>query len=430
MRILFKNGTLIDPRNKRNGQYDLLIEAGVVIAVQETITTEADQVYDLTGKIVVPGFVDMHVHLREPGFEYKEDIESGTRAAVKGGVTTVACMPNTNPVISTAKVVTYIQNKTAEKGVCKVEIVGSISKGLSGDALSDMEDMLKAGIVAVSDDGRTTMDSSLMMQAFQKIKPYNGVLISHAEDHTLTVGASIHEGEVSRRLGLKGIPSAAEYLIVERDIALCEAADSKLHIAHISTQESIEAVRSAKKKGLAVTCEVGPHHFILTDDRIKSAEDTQFKVNPPLRSESDVKATLMGIVDGSIDAIATDHAPHSFEDKHKPMLEAAFGISGIETSFALGYTYLVKSGLISLERLVDMMSAKPAKILGLDAGGLGVGDDADLVVLDIEKDWVIDSKTFVSKGKNTPFNGFKVTGRVDMTFVNGKLVYQEGVLLC
>jgi dihydroorotase len=430
MKILFKNGTLVDPRNHRNGCFDVLVEDGIVAAVEAQISCQVDQVYDLTGKVLVPGFVDMHVHLREPGFEYKEDIESGTKAAVKGGVTTVACMPNTKPAISTMEVVEYIQNKTAEKGVCKVEIVGSISKGLVGDELSDMEDMLKAGIVAVSDDGRTTMDVTLMTQAFEIIKPYDGVLISHAEDHTLTVGASIHEGEVSAGLGLKGIPSAAEYLIVERDIALCEAADSRLHIAHISTVESLEAVRAAKKKGLSVTCEVGPHHFILTDDWIKSVQDTEFKVNPPLRSKVDVEAMLSGILDGSIDAIATDHAPHSVEDKNKHINDAAFGISGIETSFALCYTYLVKSGLITFERLIDMMTAKPAEILRLAVGGLGIGDAADMAILDIKKDWVIDPEAFVSKGKNSPFNGFEVTGNVDMTFVNGKLVYGEGVLLC
>lgn len=430
MKILFKNGTLIDPKNHRSGRFDVLVEDGFVTAVEGQISCEADQIYDLTGKVIVPGFVDMHVHLREPGFEYKEDIESGTKAAVKGGVTTVACMPNTKPTISTVDVVKWIKNTATEKGHCKVEIVGSISKGLAGDELSDMEEMLKAGIVAVSDDGRTTMDVTLMKRAFEIIKPYDSVLISHAEDHTLTVGASIHEGETSARLGLKGIPSAAEYLIVERDIQLCEAADSRLHIAHISTVESLEAVRNAKRKGLSVTCEVGPHHFILTDASIKTVSDTEAKVNPPLRSKADVAAMLEGIADGSIDAIATDHAPHSYEDKNKPMVEAAFGISGIETSFALCYTYLVKTGIITLPRLIDMMAAKPADILNLSVGGLGLSDTADIAILDLTKDWVIDPEQFVSKGKNSPFKGVVVTGSVEMTFVNGKLVYGEGERIC
>ncbi len=427
MKTLFKNGMLIDPKNNRNGHFDVLVEDGVVVAIEANMSCGADVFYDLAGKVLVPGFVDMHVHLREPGFEYKEDIESGTRAAAKGGVTTVACMPNTKPAISTVEVVEYIQKIAAEKGHANVEIVGSISKGLSGECLSDMKAMLDAGIVAVSDDGRTTMDNILMDKAFEIIKPYDAVLISHAEDHTLTVGGTIHEGSVSAVLGLKGIPRAAEYLIVRRDIALCEKAKSRLHIAHISTAESLYAVREAKRKGQAVTCEVGPHHFILTDETILTAEQTLSKVNPPLRAPSDVRAMVEGIVDGSIDAIATDHAPHSYEDKNKSMLDAAFGISGIETSFALSYTYLVKTGLISLERLIEMMSTNPAKILRLDVGGVGIGDCADMTVLDLNHEWVINPDDFASKGKNSPFGGYAVTGMVVLTFVNGECVYKGEV---
>lgn len=429
MELLIKNGLVIDPKHKIKQKLDILIKDGIISEMGNDLCEENKKVIDAKGMIVTPGFIDIHVHLREPGFEYKETIKTGTEAAAAGGFTTVACMPNTSPAIHSKEVVKFIKNKAKNEGCVNVLAIGSISKSLEGKEISPIEEMVEAGIVAISDDGKTPMDISLMMEAFKKTKDNNIPLISHCEDHELSRGGSINLGKASERTGIKGIPSEAEYLIVKRDIDLCESFSSRLHIAHVSTKESVYLVQRAKEKGLNVTCEAAPHHFILTDD-IVSLENTHTKVNPPLRSKEDVKAIIKGILNGTIDVIATDHAPHDENSKKVAYDKAAFGISGIEIAFSLSYSELVLKNKLPLMRLIEMMTIGPAQIIGIDKGTIEVGKHADLTIIDLEKEYIIDSDKFFSKGKNTPFNGMKVKGKPLYTIVEGKVVYERGKILC
>lgn len=425
--LLIKKGRVVNPSTNLNEVMDILIDDGRIINMDNDIDAnqyEVEEIIDARNLLVMPGIVDVHVHLREPGFEYKETIESGTHAAVKGGVTTVACMPNTKPAIHSKEVVEYIKEKAKEADNCNVEVVGAITMNIAGESLAPIEELMAAGIVGISDDGRTTMNDDYMFEAFKIAKKYKLPLVSHAEDHNVTQGACMNKSEKSDAFGVKGMPTTAESDIVKRDIDICQRAESKLHIAHVSAAESLEHIKRARNEGISVTCEVGPHHFIL-DDSIIDVNDASSKVNPPIRSKKDMESMVAGIIDGTVDAIATDHAPHDVESKSKGFEKSAFGISGIETSFALSYTELVKNNKITMDRLISLMSTNPAEILGLDKGKLEVGKVADIAIIDLEASYIIDSSKFISKGKNTPFNGRQVYGVVQYTLVNGKIVYKE-----
>lgn len=424
MELLIKGGVVINPKTETNEKLDILIKDDIIIDIKKNISIDGKKVIDASGMTITPGFIDIHVHLREPGFEYKETIKTGTKAAVAGGFTTVACMPNTSPAIHSKEIVELISDKADKEGKANVLVIGSITRDLKGDELSKMDEMYEAGIVAISDDGKTPMIENIMIEGFKKAKKLNIPLISHCEDHNLSKGGSINEGEASQRTKIKGIPSSAEYLIVKRDIQLCEKLDSKLHIAHVSTKESVELLREAKNKGINVTSEVAPHHFILTDDII-TPDNTYTKVNPPIRSRKDVDEIINGILDKTIDIIATDHAPHDEDSKNVSYDKAAFGITGLETAFSLSYTYLVLKNQLPLNRLIEMMTIKPAKIIGIDRGSLEVGKKADITILDLNKQYTISSSKFYSKGKNTPFNGYRVKGKPVYTIVNGEIMHKE-----
>lgn len=421
MKLLIKNGVLVTPEGEKRA--DLLIENGKIARIAPVIDEKCKTI-DASGKHVLAGIIDMHVHLREPGFEGKEDIESGCKAAVKGGVTQVCCMPNTNPVNDNAVVTAYIKHRAAEVGLCKVNPIGCITKGQAGESLSDIGKMKAAGIVAISDDGKSVDNSLIMRLAMEYANDFGLKCLCHCEDKNLVDGGVVNEGYNSTLTGLKGSPRAAEDIMIARDIALSESLDIPVHICHVSTYSGVELIRSAKARGVKVTAETCPHYFILTDDIITSY-DTDTKVNPPVREERDRKAVIAGLKDGTLDCIVTDHAPHSKKDKQVEYNLAAFGISGIETSFALSYTYLVKTGIMSLSELSQKMSKNPAKILSLDGGEIKEGAVADLAIVDLNEKFVIDGNKFLSKGKNTPFNGYEAYGVVSYTLVDGEIKYEN-----
>ena len=419
MKTLIKNGSVVfKDEVKKN---DILIENGKIIAVAECISG-ADEVIDAAGKTVIPGIIDMHVHLREPGFEGKEDIASGSMAAVAGGVTQVCCMPNTNPVCDNAVVVNYIKNRAKEVGLCKVNPIGAITRGEQGESLADIGKMAKAGAVALSDDGKSVMNSNIMRLAMEYASDFNLKCLCHCEDTTLVDGGVVNEGYNSTVCGLKGQLRAVEDIMISRDICLAQSLNLPVHICHVSTWSGVEIIRAAKKNGVQVTAETCPHYFILTDDIITNF-DTFTKVSPPVREEKDRQAIIEGLKDGTLDCIVTDHAPHSRKDKEVEYNLAAFGMSGIETSFPLSYTYLVRSGIMTLPELMVKMSYNPASVLALEGGEIKVGGVADLAVVDLNESYEIDGNKFYSKGKNTPFNGYKVWGRVLKTLVDGKVVF-------
>ena len=422
MKLLIKNGTLVLSGGEVKA--DLLAENGKITKISANIPADKDcKVIDAAGKHVLAGIIDMHVHLREPGFEGKEDIQSGCSAAVAGGVTSVCCMPNTSPVCDNAVVVSYIMNRAKEVDLCKVYPIGAITRGQNGEALSDIGKMKAAGAVAISDDGKSVANSYIMRLAMEYANDFNLKCLCHCEDSNLVDGGVVNEGYNSTLCGLKGSPRAAEDIMISREIALSESLDIPVHICHVSTYSGVELIRSAKSRGIKVTAETCPHYFILTDDII-TGYDTNTKVNPPVREERDRAAIAQGLKDGTLDCIVTDHAPHSVKDKQVEYNLAAFGISGIETSFALSYTYLVKTGVLSLTELSRKMSAVPASILGLEGGEIKEGSPADLAIVDLNKKYKIDSSKFKSKGKNTPFNGFEVYGAVEYTIVDGKIKYK------
>jgi len=429
MELLIKNGRIIDPKSKTDACLDILVRDGIIVEISKNIDSIGKKVIDAEGLIVVPGFIDLHVHLREPGFEYKETIKTGTAAAAAGGFTSVACMPNTNPAIHSKEVINYISSKAKEEGLVKVFIIGSITKDLEGREITPIKELFKAGAVAISDDGKTTMDSEIMSKAFKITRELNIPIISHCEDHNLSRGGSVNLGNASLRTNLVGIPAEAEYKIVERDINLSKEYLGKLHIAHVSVKESIDIIRRAKVEGIKVTCEVCPHHFLLEDDII-TVDNTYTKVNPPIRGKEDVLSVIEGIKDGTIDIIATDHAPHDEDSKNISYDKAAFGISGIETAFSLSYTGLVLKGHISLMKLIEMMTNRPAEILGIDGGEISIGKPGDLTIIDLNEEYTIDSSNFFSKGKNTPFNGMKVRGKPQYTIVGGNIIYERGRIKC
>lgn len=420
MKLLIKNGTVVTEKGEIKA--DLLVENGKIAKIASKIEENCKTI-DASGKHVLAGLIDMHVHLREPGFEGKEDIESGSKAAVKGGVTQVCCMPNTNPVCDNAVVASYIKHRAQEVNLCKIHPIGAITKGQQGESLSDIGKMKSAGVVALSDDGKSVDNSLIMRLAMEYADDFGLRCLCHCEDKSLVDGGVVNEGYNSTLTGLKGSLRAAEDIMIARDIALSESLGIPVHICHVSTYSGVEIIRNAKARGVKVTAETCPHYFILTDDII-TGYDTDTKVNPPVREEKDKNAIIAGLKDGTLDCIVTDHAPHSLKDKQVEYNLAAFGISGIETSFALSYTYLVKSGVMSLRELMDRMSSSPAKILGLEGGVIEEGAPADLVIADLAEKFVIDPAKFLSKGKNTPFKGFEVYGAIKYTLVDGAIKYK------
>ena len=417
--MIFRNADVVLSGGVR--KLDLRVENGKIAELAEHLEGEG---IDCTGLTIFPGLIDMHVHLREPGFEKKENIESGSRAAVKGGFTQVCCMPNTKPVTDNKVVVSYIKNRAREVGLCKVNPIGAITEGQEGKNLAAIGAMKAAGAVAVSEDGKSVVATNLMANAMMYAADFGLKCLCHCEDASLVDGGVVNEGYYSTLTGLKGSIRAAEDIIIAREICLAESLSLPVHICHVSTYSGVQLIREAKARGVQVTAETCPHYFTLTDAAIADF-DTNTKVNPPIRAEKDRLAIIEGLKDGTLDCIVTDHAPHHEDDKNVEYALAAFGISGLETSFALSYTQLVKGGVLTLSELADKMSANPAAILNLQGGRLEVGAPADLTIVDLNKVWTIDPKDFVSKGKNTPFAGREVYGRVKYTVVDGDIKYRE-----
>jgi dihydroorotase len=431
LRVLIKGGHVIDPKTNTDGITDILIEDGIITEIGnigDDLEVLNCDVIDAGGKLVLPGLVDAHCHLRDPGFEYKEDIESGTKSAAAGGFTSVACMPNTSPVADNESVIKYIINKAKQDGVVNVYPIGAISKGQKGEELSEIGELKFAGAVAISDDGKPLKSSSLMKRALEYSSMFDITVISHCEDLDIADEGVMNEGYTSTIIGLKGIPSAAEEIMVARELILAEYTRVPIHIAHVSTELSVDLIRHAKKRGVKVTCETCPHYFVLTDEAC-SGFNTHAKVNPPLRTQKDVEAVIEGLKDGTIDVIATDHAPHHADEKNVEFNLAANGIAGFETALPLAVTYLVKPGHITMNQLVEKMCVNPSKILGLNKGSLEIGRSADITIVDIEEEFVVDVGNFKSKARNSPFDGFKLKGTVYFTIVNGNVVVREKVLL-
>jgi len=414
----------VDPVAEVTAEKDVLIEDGVITQMEPGITCTDAKTIDASGKLVSPGLIDMHTHLREPGFEYKETIASGCRAAVRGGFTAVACMPNTNPVTDSRAVIRYILEKAREAATARVYPIGAITRGSAGRELAEMADMKEAGAVALSDDGNPVGDAGIMRRAMQYAGMLDLTVISHCEEKSLVAGGVMHEGYTSTRLGLKGIPAAAEEVMVARDIILSELTGCRLHIAHVSTAGSVWLIREAKARGVRVTAEVTPHHFTLTDQAV-DGYDTSTKANPPLRGEEDLSAVREAMADGTIDVIATDHAPHSMEEKDVEYDRAPFGMVGLETAVGLVWTELVAGGVLSAARAIAMMTVNPARILGLREAVLAPGRVADITVIDPELEEKVDPDTFFSKCRNTPFAGRVLKGMPVATIVEGNIVYYK-----
>ena len=421
--ILLKNGRQINENNELVA-VDLLVKDGIIIEMTECIENTEAQVYDLAGKLVSPGLIDVHVHLREPGYERKETIETGTKAAARGGYTTIAAMANTIPVPDSMESVTYIEGLLQQSAQVRVFPYAAITLGERGQEIVDVEALSETSILGFSDDGRGIQEAGVMYQAMQRAKAVNKPIVAHCEDDSLLFGGYLHDGEYAKANGHRGILSVSESAQIARDIMLAQATGVHYHICHISTKESVELVRFAKAQGINVTAEVSPHHLILCDTDIVN-DDPNFKMNPPLRADADRAACVQGLLDGTIDVIATDHAPHHEDEKAWGIETAPFGIVGLETAFPLMYTTFVKTGKMTLKQLIDCMSTKPATIFNLPYGKLEVGAVADITIIDLDKEMEIDSTQFLSKGKNTPFNGYRVAGWPVMTLVDGKVVYKD-----
>ena len=440
MTILIKGGKVINPATGMEEVADVLVENGVVSKIAKGIKDKAEKQINAKGCFVMPGFIDMHVHLRDPGFEQKEDIESGSRAAAHGGYTTILAMPNTKPVVDNPDVVNYVHNKAKTVGLVNVMQVGAVTKGQMGKELADIEGMAKAGIRAISEDGKSVMNAELYREAMEKAKELDLVVLAHCEDINLVNGGVMNQDENAKELGLRGITNSVEDIIIARDIMLSYDTGAKLHLCHCSTHNSVMMMKAAKDRHMNVTAEVCPHHFTLTSADIKKAEpamdvqknvpidmdaDTNYKMNPPLRKAEDVQALKEGLRDGIMDVISTDHAPHTFDDKNTSMKKAPFGIVGLETAAALTYTELVLGGYLTPMQMAEKMSYNAAKIIGIDKGDIQPGKVADIVIFDPNVTYQIDKNTFASKGKNTPFDGRTVTGKVRATIAGGHVVYEE-----
>ncbi len=424
MKMLIKNGKVVDPVNATISLMDLLVEDGKIVLVEPNIESEADQVIDAQGLVVSPGLVDMHVHLRDPGLTYKEDIHTGALAAARGGVTSMACMANTSPVLDTPEQMTYVKEKAAQGCGVNIYPIGAVSKGLRGKELTDFEGLKNAGAIALSDDGNNIDDANLMRDALIRARRQGMTILAHCEDSNMVGNRAVNEGRVSRQLWLEGRPAIAEELVIMRDAMLAEETKAAVHVCHISTARSVEIIRRMKKKGIAITCETCPQYFTLTEDEILT-KGTLARVNPPLRTEKDVKGIITGLKDGTIDVIATDHAPHSVDEKRRELTKAPSGMVGLETSLAITLTQLYHTGRMELPEIIRRMTSNPAAILKLAKGRLMVGSDADITIFDPDEEWTIDPDQFASKGRNTPFAGMPVKGKVKYTIVSGKVIYQD-----
>ena len=425
MKLLIKNGRVVDPSSGLDKTIDVLIDKGKIAALKPNIRASGSKIIDASRLVVAPGFIDMHVHLREPGQEEKETLSTGALAAARGGFTSIACMPNTEPVNDNRGVTEYILSEAKKKAVVNIFPVASITRRQLGEELTDMGDLSDAGAVAFSDDGFPVQNAQVMRRALEYSKILDTVIIDHCEDKNLSAEGVMHEGYHSYLFGLKGIPSSSEEIMVSRDIILAQRAGSPIHIAHLSTKGAVDLVRDAKRKKIKVTAEVTPHHLFLTDSSLENY-DTSYKVNPPLRSKEDAQALIRAVKDGIIDAIATDHAPHTVDEKSVEFDKAPFGINGLETAVSLCLDKLVNAKVISLNKFIEMISLNPALILGLEnKGRIQVGADADLTVLNLRQEIVVDINTFKSKGRNNPFHGWKLKGAPEMTIVGGKVVYSS-----
>lgn len=424
MTILIKNGRLINPSENLDKVMDIFVEDGIIKEKAESIEKQADTVIDAAGCYVMPGLIDLHVHFRDPGLTYKEDIETGSKAAAKGGFTTVCCMPNTKPVVDNVETVKYIIEKGEKTGLTNVLPVGAVTKNMAGVEITDVEELKKAGICAISEDGKSVMNSGVYRKAMKNAAKANVPVLAHCEDINLVEDGVINLGDKSSELGVKGISNAVEDVIAMRDIMLAKETGATLHLCHCSTKDSVEMVKRAKEEGIKVTAEVCPHHFSMCSDDI-TCNDGNFKMNPPLRAKEDMEALIQGLKDDIMDVISTDHAPHSAEEKAKDLEHAPFGIVGLETSVALTVTNLVKKGYLTPMQMAAKMSYNPAKVLGIPKGTLDEGKIADITIIDPDKEYTIDVNTFESKGKNTPFDGYKVSGEVEYTILNGKVVYSN-----
>jgi dihydroorotase len=423
---LLKGARVVDPANSRDGVFDILIDGDRISRVGRDLPIDGAAVVDMpSGLVVCPGLIDMHVHLREPGQEHKETVATGIAAAVAGGFTAVACMPNTNPVNDNAGVTEYILKKAAEANLARVYPIGAVSRGQKGEQLADIAELKQAGCVAITDDGHPVATAMLMRRALEYAGMFHMPIIEHCEEQTLKGEGVAHEGFQASALGLRGIPGEAESIMALRDIALAELTRGTVHIAHMSARQTLDAVRWGKSRGARVTCEVTPHHFVLTDEMLAApvAYDTNTKMNPPLREAADRDAMIAGIVDGSVDVIATDHAPHHYDEKHVEFDRAPFGITGLETAVSLCFDRLLHRGLVSFSRLVELLSINPAKILGVAGGSLAEGAPADLSILAPDLPVTISAATMRSKSKNTPFDGWTLRGGVAATIVGGRVVY-------
>lgn len=426
-RTLLKGGTVVDPSQNIFAPLDLLIEGTTITALGNDLSVEGAVVVDVQGKIVAPGFIDMHVHLREPGFEGKETIETGCAAAVAGGFTAVACMPNTAPAADNKIILEYIKQRAREVGLARVYPVGAVTEGLNGEKLAPLNELVESGARGISDDGNPIKSARLLRYALEYIRHLNIPLIDHCEDPELAEGM-VHEGRVGTALGLPGIPAAAEAIMVSRDVYLAALTGGHVHIAHLSTADALEIIRQAKRKGIPVTAEVTPHHLLLTEEEVDGF-NADAKMKPPLRTAEDRKALQEGLRDGTIDIIATDHAPHRSEEKGEGFYTAPFGVIGLETAVGVLLTGLVDRRMLSLERLVEAFSCAPARILNVPGGTLEPGSPADITVLDLKKTWVVDNKTFYSRGRNTPFNGWKLQGAPVLTIVDGEIKMKNGKVI-
>ncbi len=427
MKTLIKHGRIVDPSQNLDDVMDLVVEDGVVTALGKEINEQADEIFDATGLIVAPGFIDLHTHLREPGLEAKEDIVSGTKAAAAGGITRIACMPNTNPVIDSSILVSGIKARAEKEGYVHVEVIGAITKGQKGKELAEMGDMAMRGAMAFSDDGHYVDSAHTMMVAAKYVSAFNKGLICHDIETELNHEGFMHEGAVSARIGVPGIPAISEDIAVARDSIISEYTGTHIHVAHIASKGAVDIVRQAKKRGVNITCEVTVHHLTLTDDAC-ATYNTATKVSPPLRSQDHVEAMRAGLKDGTIDAIVTDHSPHAIEEKDVEFRNAPNGFCGLETSIGVILTELYHTNLFTINEIVGKMSTEPANIFALNAGSLKVGNNADITIIDLNKEWQVNSMHFYTKGKVTPYEGKNCRGKAVATMVAGKFVMRDGVV--
>lgn len=424
-KTLFKNGRIIDPKNNIDQKLDLLVENGKIAQISDNIDEADALVVDAENKIITPGFIDMHTHLREPGQEAKEDFLSGSMAAAAGGYTRIATMPNTNPAVDTAALVRSLKERAQEVAKTHIEIIGAVTKGQKGEELSELLDMTEAGAIAFSDDGHYIDNAKILLNALDYLSITNKIIISHAEITSLVEGGAMNEGKISAKLGLPGRPSVAEDIAVMRDIMLAEYAGARIHIAHISSKNAVNIVREAKKRGVKITAEVTPQHLTMTED-IVDFTDTSTKINPPLRTSADKDALLVGLKDGTIDMIVTDHSPHAPEEKDREYIYAPSGFPGLETAFAVLYTDVYRTCKMTLKDIIEKMTAAPARIFNIDAGELSVGKIADITMIDPKAEWTVDDKKFFTRGSHSPFVGRELKSKPIFTMVGGKTVYWYG----